>query len=167
MQDNLQNLFTRMVEENKLRIYRLCRIYAEDPEDRKDLYHDILFNLWKSLPSFRDKASLNTWVYRVCLNICMQYSVNLRKRNKGKTNLEGIIIADNNPTIHDSLEKNELLIKLYACIAALSASDKSMIFLYLEDLPYKDIADITGLTENHIAVKLNRIRKKISSFMEL
>ena len=50
---------------------------------------------------------------------------------------------------------------LKECIATLNESDTSLIELYLEDLSYKEITVITGLSENHIAVKMKRIRKKL------
>jgi RNA polymerase sigma factor (sigma-70 family) len=57
--------------------------------------------------------------------------------------------------------EHERLIKLRNCIKKLNDADKAVITLYLEELPYNEIAGITGLTENHVAVKLKRIKSKL------
>jgi len=161
MEEELKTLFLRILEENKLRILRIARVYAHDREDQKDLYQDVIMNIWKSLPSVKDPSLINTWVYRVCLNVCMQYSISFRKKNRGRTDLEGIIIMDNDNDIQGDFEKRENIKKINECIAHLHETEKSIILLFLEDMPYKSISDITGLSENLVAVRLGRIRKKI------
>ncbi len=159
--EDLEQQFYRIIEENKLRILRITRVYARDPDDRKDLYQEVILNIWKSIRTVKDPDSLNTWVYRVCLNVCMQYNMQIKSRNKGRISLEGLIISDSDSHIEEDLEKREIIGKLYHCIGQLTGIEKSLILLYLEDLPYKNIAEITGLTENHVAVRLARIRRKI------
>ena len=62
----------------------------------------------------------------------------------------------------ESSEDDEMkLAFLRACIKKLNDSDKALITLYLEELPYKQIAEVTGITENHVAVKIKRIKKKL------
>ena len=58
-------------------------------------------------------------------------------------------------------EDNPSLIHLRACIKEMNEADKALITLYLEELPYKEIAIVMGITENHVAVKLKRIRTKL------
>jgi RNA polymerase sigma-70 factor (ECF subfamily) len=67
-------------------------------------------------------------------------------------------VSDTNYDTDDQKEKYQAL---RSCIKDLNDADQSIVVLYLEELPYKEIATVTGLTENHIAVKMKRIRKKL------
>jgi len=161
MDEDLKQLFGKIMEENKQRILRICSVYAGNREDQKDLYQEVALNIWKSLPSFHGGAMLNTWVYRICLNVCMQYSITLRKNKSSNTGLEGIKILDDGSDPQNNLEFAEKKKQMYQCISKLNDAQKSLILLFLEDLSYKSISDILGITENHVAVKLARIKKKL------
>ena len=52
---------------------------------------------------------------------------------------------------------------MYKAIGELSEVDKALVLLYLEDYPYDDIAQMMGITPNHVAVKMNRIKSKLQS----
>lgn len=161
MNPDLKCLFTSIVEENKQRIIRICRAYSSNKEDQKDLFQDVALNIWKSLPSFRQEAKYDTWVYRICLNVCMQYAMKVNKTKQVRVNIEGIEIPDDYADLQNNLDDSEKYKKLYACISNLNDAEKLLVLLFLEDLSYKVISEITGITENHVAVKLNRIKKKL------
>ena len=160
MDDQLKCFFGKIIQNNTRRIWRICRAYAYNNEDQKDLYQDVALNIWKSLPSFRRNAAIDTWVFRICLNVCMKYSMKLKKAKQVFADIDAIQIADikDPQSEFENLEKTKIL---YACISTLEWSDKSLILLFLEDLSYKTIAEVTGITENHVAVKLSRIKKKL------
>jgi RNA polymerase sigma factor (sigma-70 family) len=158
-------IFINLLEDNKEKIFRICKAYAQGEEGQKDLFQEVVFNLWQSLDSFRDEANINTWVYRVALNVCMRTKLQLQKKQARQVPLESISFQY--ATIEkDHLEEKEARRLLYSCIASLKESDKALIILYLEDICYKEIAGITGITENHVAVKLKRIREKLSDCMK-
>lgn len=151
--------FEAILENNKHRIFRICKVYAVTPVEPEDLFQDVVYQLWKSLPSFKGNANINTWVYRVTLNTCLRSKMKFDKQN-GK--IDRFAAIQFIPTTDDPRpEDDERYIYLRQCIATLNESDTSILVLYLENLPYKEIATITGLTENHIAVKMKRIRKKL------
>jgi len=161
MNPDPRKLFSSIVEDNKQRIMRICRAYSQNTEDQKDLFQDVALNIWKSLPSFRQEAKYDTWVYRICLNVCMQYAMKLNKTKQVRVNIEGIEITDDHADLQNNLDDADKYKKLYACISSLNEAEKSLILLFLEDLSYKEISEIIGITENHVAVKLNRIKKKL------
>jgi RNA polymerase sigma factor (sigma-70 family) len=161
MDEHLKDLFSRIIEDNKQKILRICRAYAWNKEDQKDLFQEVALNVWKSLPSFREEANIHTWVYRVCLNVCMQSALKRNKTKRSWVEIEGIRIVDDNADIHGNLENKEEVEKLYEGISTLNEAEKTLILLFLEDLPYKTISEIAGMTENNVAVKLNRIKKKL------
>jgi RNA polymerase sigma factor (sigma-70 family) len=161
MAENLKCLFSDIIEENKQRIMRICRAYSHNREDQKDLFQEVALNIWKSLPSFRQEARIDTWVYRICLNVCMQYTRRSHKAKRMRVDIEGIQILDDSADLQNNLENFEKSKMLHECISKLGDAEKSLILLFLEDLSYKAISEITGITENHVAVKISRIKKKL------
>jgi RNA polymerase sigma-70 factor (ECF subfamily) len=165
LEQDKESLFIDLLEANKAKIFRICRVYAQDEEGQKDLFQEVVFNLWQSVDSFRGEAHISTWVYRVALNVCMRSRLQIQKKQGKHLPLESV-------TFHyatsekDHLEEKETRALLYHCIANLKESEKALLILYLEDMPYKEIASIAGLTENHVAVKLKRIREKLSDCMK-
>jgi RNA polymerase sigma-70 factor (ECF subfamily) len=156
---NLQDTFDQLLKENKHKIYRICRIYAAAPIEPQDLFQEVVFQIWQSLPSFKGKSSFDTWVYRIALNVCLRSKMKLNKSNEKTTRFDAINFAPVAETVGPFEE--EKFIYLKECIARLNESDTSIIVLYLEEVSYQEIAEITGVSENNIAVKMKRIRKKL------
>ena len=159
MQNQLEQSFIQIIEENKDKIYRICKIYAVTPIEPQDLFQEVVIQVWRSLSTFKGKSSIGTWVYKVALNVCYSSKMKLEKSNNNSVRLESIhfTLSENTP---DKIQKEKYQ-ALQACISTLNETDKSIVILYLEELPYKEIAAITDLTENHIAVKMKRIRKTL------
>lgn len=161
MEENLECLFGKIIEENKQKILRICFAYTTNQEDQKDLFQEIALNIWKSLPSFRRESSTDTWVYRICLNISMQYARMNNKNKRSKVEIEGVILSDKSADIESNFEKAEKIKRLHGCISKLNTADKALVLLFLEDLSYQTIAEVTGISENYVAVKLSRIKTKL------
>lgn len=160
MNHKLENLFLKALEQNQQKLYRICSVYSKNSEDAKDLLQDVLINIWKSMPSFESKSTIETWVYRITLNTCLRFRSNdIKKRRRfvSMDNLKDVSAL----TQAEHSEQKEKLIQLQNCIGQLNKADKAVITLYLEKLPYKEISNITGLTENNVAVKIKRIKKKL------
>ena len=162
MKLKLEEVFLEAFERNKDSLYRIACSYTSDYDSSQDLFQEILFNIWKSLPSYRQESSIDTWIYRIAINIC------LRSKSKADKNLRTFKKLDHveleNFQEHINRQSNDSNLKLlFECIKDLNKSDKSIILLYLEELPYKEIAQITGLTENHVAVKVKRVKAKLSN----
>jgi RNA polymerase sigma-70 factor (ECF subfamily) len=155
--------FDHILKENKHKIYRICRIYAVNPVEPEDLFQEVIFQIWKSLPSFKGNSSIDTWVYRIALNVCLRSKIKLDKSNQKITSYDAIYFTPITETVDEVEEEKFQYLK--ECIATLNESDTSIIVLYLDELSYKQIAEITGLSENHIAVKMKRIRKKLFECM--
>lgn len=151
--------FEKILETNKEKIYRICRIYAVSPIEPQDLFQEVAYQLWKSMASFKGNSAIETWVYRIALNVCMRSKLKLDKNNTKTTRFDAIQFKLSNYGTDSEDDEKYTLLK--QCIGTLNESDTSIILLYLEELSYKQIAEVTGLTENHIAVKMKRIRKKL------
>jgi len=163
MAEDLETTFLNALDEHQHKLLRICSVYAKDEDDTKDLFQEVLVNIWKSMPSFKGNSTIGTWMYRITLNVCLRLKTNeIKKRKKmlridsQAINIYKIDVAEDGPNEHRTQ-----LIQLRKCIKQLNAADKAVITLYLEELSYKEISNITGLTENNIAVKLKRIKKKL------
>jgi len=151
--------FEETLERNKYKIYRICNIYAVTPIEPQDLFQEVVFQIWKSLDKFKGKSSIDTWVYKISINVCLRSKMKFDKSNNKTDRFESIHFTPIEKEIDAS--KQEKFTYLKECISTLNETDTSLIVLYLDDLSYKEIAAVTGLSENHIAVKMKRIRKKL------
>ena len=161
MQNKVRPNFEQVLENNKDKIYRICRIYAIAPIEPEDLFQEVTIHIWKAFSSFESRSGMNTWVYRIALNVCMRYKNKLENRSGKMMRLESIQFEP--PASIPDMIQEERYKALYSCIHALNEVDQSIVILSLDELSYKEIGKITGLTENHIAVKMKRVRKALLS----
>jgi len=150
-----KSAFLGLVEANQDIIHKICNLYGRNQEDRHDMSQDIVCQLWKSYHRFRGKSKFTTWMYRVALNTAL---LNLRriKQQKQTESLKthhGIVLETAPPT-----GKTESINNLYAAIGQLRQFDRAIIMLWLEELSYREIAEITGITQSNVSVRLVRIK---------
>ena len=166
--ENKEQEFQTIITEYQHMIYRLCCSYIADDHIRKDLYQNILIRLWRGIDSFQNRSSLGTWVYRIAVNTSLDF---LRKEFKSRSrainmDLENLAITDKSTNQEEEILISERAELLYKCINGFSFIDKTIISLYLEDLSYKEIAHIVGITEKNVSVKISRIKKNLSQCLK-
>ena len=159
MDKELEHRFTEAFTENKEKIFRICRSYSDNKEDAEDLFQEVLINIWKSLPSFEGNSSVNTWIYRVTVNICLRARHFSSKGKKVVVKLDGVELENRGEEMTE--DRSDEYRKLRACVEKLDGVNKSIVLLYLEDQSYREIGEVTGLSENHIAVKIKRIKGRL------
>ena len=152
-------VFSKILDDNKYSIYKICKIYAVSPIEPQDLFQEVVLQIWKSLPNFKEKSSIKTWIYKITLNVCTRKNSRLTKERMESISLESIEFKLSE--LPDDVDLQEKYKALYDCISYLEVTDKKIILLYLEELRYKEISKITDLSENHIAVKMKRVRAKL------
>ena len=157
---NVEKAFIELIRENERLIYKVCSVYISDEFPIADLYQEVVFNLWKGFPKFRNECSVSTWMYRVALNTCITGIRKELKRPKHVPILElkELLIEP------ESMEEN--IREMYRLIYQLKTLERAIILLYLEEKSYQEIADITGLTVSNVAVKLSRIKEKLKKMSE-
>jgi RNA polymerase sigma-70 factor (ECF subfamily) len=158
--------FLELVDENRSRILRVCRVYAWNAADRDDLYQEMLFQIWRGLPALREKQFANTWLYRVAINTAISF---VRKRVTASGRVVHFEHADLTRAIESrqAHEENDddRMASLYSAIYKLNPLEKALVTLFLEDLTYDQIAEATGISANHVGVMLHRAKKKLSTLM--
>jgi RNA polymerase sigma-70 factor (ECF subfamily) len=141
----------------------VCNIYCDDQDDRNDLFQEIVAQLWKSFPSFREESKFSTWMYRVALNTAITSLKKTKRRpDQNRLTYENFQVKDEN---YDTETEDEIK-NLHRAVAQLTGIEKSIVLLFLENKKYEEIAEITGITQNYVRVKMNRIKKKLKKFME-
>ncbi|MFO7865162.1 MAG: sigma-70 family RNA polymerase sigma factor [Salinivirgaceae bacterium] len=157
--------FNQIVAENGERIRRICRYYNPDKEAQKDMYQEVLINVWKSLDNFRGEAALSTWIYRIAVNTSLSFTGKAFREMKlmvdsDTENLSSIIDEEE---LHEKLENEEKYTLLQNELNQLSVIDKALLSLTLEGLTTKEIADVIGITEPNVKVKIHRIKGQLKS----
>jgi RNA polymerase sigma-70 factor, ECF subfamily len=152
-------LFQELFAANRSRIQRLCYGYLGSGGDTEDLFQEIMINVWNSLPSFRGESLPSTWLYRIAVNTALVYR---RKRRSTEPLPE---LRDPARCAHQNLEDEERLAALRAAIASLPDQDRVIMTLLLEGLSYKEISEITGLTVNHVGVKISRAKAQLEEIL--
>ncbi|GAB2801626.1 RNA polymerase sigma factor [Rhabdobacter roseus] len=150
--------FLSLIEQHQGLIHKLCRLYRDTPEDREDLFQEIVYQLWRSKQRFEQRAKVTTWMYRVGLNTAL---ASLRQKAP-RLHYPGTLPEQTDAPDENLLVRQEQL--LWA-LKQLNEADRSLIALYLEDISYQEIAEITGLSVGNVGVKLNRIKKKIQNLL--
>lgn len=153
--------FINLINEHQGLIHKVCMLYETDRDVRNDLFQEIVLQLWKSFHTFRGDSKITTWMYRIALNTAIS---GLRKQKRGLTT-EGL--EDRHLNISEGLsdDHEENLHKLHRCIRQLSEIERAMIMMALEEVPYEEIADTIGITQNNVRVRMNRIREKLRKLM--
>lgn len=155
-----EELFNTIVNTNQNQIRRICAYYNVNENDLQDMFQEILINIWRSLDNFKNKSSINTWVYRVAVNTALSFN------GKSYKHMRLIVTADmeNLNVITDDSGKEKKLIeeqqleRLQNELNTLSVIDKALVSLMLEGLSMKEISDIIGITEANVKVKIHRIK---------
>ena len=160
----MEEEFLKSINQYQGIIIKVCRMYCNDNEDAEDLFQDILFQLWKSWPTFNSDSKVSTWMYRIGLNTAI---TRLRK-NKQKPLFQSLSVSQHSIP-NDLSQRLDILFdeELQTAIASLNKIDKGIVMLYLDERSYKEIAEIMGLTESNVGVKINRIKEKLRKTINL
>ena len=153
--------FVRLVMQNERIFYKVASFYAKTNESRKDLYQEIVLQLWKAYPSFRNDAKISTWIYRIALNT----AVTLIRKEKRAVSLASMDIYKVQLPDNIDSELDDRIQQLYKQIEHLNQLEKALVLLYLEEKSYAEISEITGISESNVGTRLSRIKQKLREQM--
>lgn len=165
--DDSESVFKAWLKDHYGIVVKVTRSFAQSVVDAEDLRQDILIQLWNSVSSYDGRAKPSTWIYRVCLNSALVWRRTRKRRLKRfelGTDVERIAIDQVCPG--EAAAKRELIERLYVAIRQMSEFERTLVLLMLDGLPYKEIAEITGLTENHVGVALTRARRRLAELLK-
>lgn len=151
-----RNEFLKAIKDSNNLVTKVASVYTNTREDRHDLAQEITYQLWKSFSSFNQQSSVNTWMYRVAMNVAIHF---LRKNKKRVQTTE--LKEDLLQLPGDAAYEEDKWKILKAHIDKLDMLDKGIVLLYLEDKTYDEIAEIIGISSTNVGTKLNRIKEKL------
>jgi RNA polymerase sigma factor (sigma-70 family) len=151
--------FLDQIRQHQGIIYKLVALYAADQEEKKDLYQEILLQAWKGYPSFRGDSKFSTWLYRISLNTLLSHK---RKVNRVRyeEDLEPL-----SPAVAAGGIAQEDSRRLQQALRRLGETDRAIISLQLEGYDNAEIAQVLGITPNHVAVKLHRAKQQLANLL--
>ncbi|MBC8110396.1 MAG: sigma-70 family RNA polymerase sigma factor [Verrucomicrobia bacterium] len=154
--------FLQVIDKEQGIIHKVCNMYRREVDDRKDLFQEIVIQLWKAFPNFRHEAKITTWMYRIALNTAI--SDYRKQKKRPETSEISDRISETFKPEEDTVKEENMQL-LYAAIEKLTDVEKAVVMLYLEEHSYEEMADIVGITQNNLRVKMNRIREKLRKIM--
>jgi RNA polymerase sigma-70 factor (ECF subfamily) len=154
--------FVQLIKENQGLIIKVSRLYTHTLEDEQDLFQEIVLQLWRSYGSYKGESKISTWMYRVALNTAITI---FRKKTKSLATDELQDIQYKNFVDTDDDQQVQISL-LYRVIKMLPNIERAIVTMYLDDLPYREIAENLGISEVNARVKMNRLKKTIKELME-
>lgn len=149
-----------IIEENKDGIKSICHFYASmNPFlSEEDVFQEVVYNLLKSFKKYEKRydCKISTWVYRIAINV----SISLI-RKEGKMAYLPLDEISTESEITDNEIDKEKIEELYSVIKRLNVEEQTLVFLYLDDKPYKEISEILGISVSNVGTRLQRVKSKI------
>ncbi len=162
MKKELEHKFINEFQKNQNIIHKVCRIYTNNQDAHNDLFQEITIQLWKAYPKFRGDSKISTWMYRIGLNT----AISLYRKSKRSVRTQDFDTVMHRIEFQDYDATQEEQLKLmYQAIHQLSDIEKALIFLYLEDKNYREIAETLGISEVNARVKMNRIKTRLKKIL--
>jgi RNA polymerase sigma factor (sigma-70 family) len=149
--------FKKIFEANSKKIYHLCYGYTGDDDAANDLLQETFLKVWQNLDKFRNQAMISTWIYRIAVNTCLTYLRSEKRQAK-----EELTPELEETRSEEFSEKNEQVALLYKCISKLEESERIIITMVLDEVPYNEIAEISGISEGNLRVKVHRIKQRLT-----
>jgi RNA polymerase sigma factor (sigma-70 family) len=156
----METEFLRAIHDYQNIIYKVCKVYRDSREDQEDLFQEIVYQLWKSYPGFKGVSKVSSWMYRIALNT----AIAVYRKAKIRIDYSGELDEHIHPSDEVTISENEE--RLFSALRKLSDGEKAVISLYLEDFSYREIAEITGLSETNVGVRLSRIKIKLKEILK-
>ncbi|MEO1258658.1 MAG: sigma-70 family RNA polymerase sigma factor [Bacteroidota bacterium] len=153
MPESLEDQYVVLIQQHEGIIHKVIGLHVDAVEDKRDLFQEILLQAWKSFEKFQGNAAFSTWLYRVALNTVFNFKKSEKKNKKASA-----AAAELAATPKEKKEDHELL---YDLIRQLNEVDRTLMTLHLDGYKNKEIADILGMTANHVNVKIHRLKTQI------
>ncbi len=165
--DDQEKQFIDWLDEHSSTVWKVARAYTLTSEECQDLAQEILLQAWRSLPNFEGKASAATWFYRVALQTAMNWHRKDKpRRSRQQPLLEVQVRAPDRSDSAELAQHRDTVEQLYNAIHQLPKTDTALVLLYLDDLSYREMAEVLGISESNVGVKLNRAKKALSALMK-
>lgn len=156
-------LYAEIVRDHAAAIRRVARAYERDGSLAEDLAQDIFLEIWRSLGTFENRSSARTWVHRVAHNVAVEHVV--RAKNARYSNWVSLAEVET-LAAPSTLERGMDLDAIWTMLDRLQPADKQVLLSWLEGLTGKEIAEVTGLSESAVGVKVHRAKVVLARYAD-
>ncbi len=164
--EDQKSLFMNWLDDHAGSVMKVARAYTLTSEECQDLAQEILLQAWRSLPNFERKATAATWFYRVALHTAMNWQRKDKpRRSRQQPLLEVQAVVTEGFDSADQAQHRDTVEQLYKAIHQLPKADAALVLLYLDELSYREMAEVLGISESNVGVKLNRAKKALSALI--
>lgn len=154
-------LFAAWLRDHAGLLHRVANAFATGA-DWDDLRQELLLALWRALPAFAGASKPSTFIHRVAHNAALTWR---RGASTYSRHVERFAAEPHPTSSGPAAGEDEILAAVYDAIRRLPPLDRSLILLHLDGITYSEIAEIHGLTGNHVGVWLTRIRGKLTELL--
>lgn len=150
---SLEKEFLERIKQDENIIHKVIGLYVDHSEDKRDLYQEILLQAWRSNKNFKGNSKFSTWLYKVSLNTVLSF----KKKERPSQSLDDELIEEGR--VGENKKENHEVV--YYLIKRLDEVDRMLMTLHLDGYSNPEIAEITGMSNNHVGVKIHRLKSKI------
>jgi RNA polymerase sigma-70 factor (ECF subfamily) len=157
-----QQFFLSQIGTYQRMLFKVCWAYTHTSHDRDDLLQEIVGQLWAGFGRYDRGRPFSTWMYRVALNVAIDF--HRRRRRPGATTLSLEDMLE--PSLSQNESKQEQLQELHELLERHSEADRAILLLSLEGNSYAEIADIIGISESNVGTRLSRLKKSLREIVQ-
>jgi RNA polymerase sigma-70 factor (ECF subfamily) len=166
-----ESAFREFVDKYQEMVLNVCNSFLHNYDDSMDVSQEVFIKVFDSIPKFKEQSKISTWLYRIAVNKSLNYIRDKKRKNifssldllfDNSAENPGKTIYDETSNSAENMEKEEEKEALYKAIDSLPKKQKVALTLNkLEEVPYKDIAEIMNISVTETGVLINRAKKKI------
>lgn len=146
-----ESAFTALVIKYREPVYRIARRMVHSHEDASDVTQEVLIRVHRALPRFAGRAQLRTWLFRITVNLCLDFAARRSRDMLTGSDLMKDPIAPPHEGPAEWVERRELGEIVARAIETLPPRQRAMVVLRVyQDLPYADISRIMGCAEGTV-----------------
>lgn len=162
-----QEKFREAITGNERRIYSICCYYFGSGDEARDAYQEILIKIWLNISKFRGESQLKTWVTSIAVNVCLTFLSKAKRNNSLFTPFSKMEYFDKGSDYEPEENMEEEKLKFFREFSSrLSPVDRTLVSLYLGDVDYREISQVTGLSEVNARSRIHRIKGQIKKEWE-
>jgi RNA polymerase sigma-70 factor (ECF subfamily) len=152
--------FLSLVDSQRRALFKVAWAYTRTSHDRDDLLQEIVGQLWASFPKYDSSRPFATWMYRVALNVAIDFQRRQRRRWKETAGLDEAA-ASLTTLSADEAARAQQLRDLHELLEQQDDADRAILILHLEGHSHRDIGAVIGISESNVGTRLNRLKKSM------
>jgi len=168
--------FDELVTRYRTRVFGMIHNMVHSEQDAWDLAQDSFLKAWKSIKRFRGRSSFYTWIYRIVMNVTIDWLRKKQIKGAGTEFDDAIQLKQVDPASktvpktealpYETMERDEIRVRIDKAIAQLSSEQRAVILMKeIEDMQYHEIAEALGCSIGTVMSRLFYARKKLQTLL--